>query len=125
MTTHIWNGHKIDVECYAVPKLFWMAASLSVCIDGVLAGCSPDSLELRTKVPFRISDDGVMRDGCVVSGHPFSVLRAPYRVLLEEKQIASGVVRARNWYVTYGILLAGAIVLVFLLYFIHVHNHVV
>jgi hypothetical protein len=106
MAKHIWNGHEIDVGCFSEPKFLWMLLGLRVRVDGELVGRSPGHLEgLRTNVPFQITDGGVLRNGRVISGHPFTAAWAPYRVFVEEVQIARGVSRAPNWYVTYGILL--------------------
>jgi hypothetical protein len=125
MPIHTYNGHQIEVECYMSPKLLWMGIGFLIRINGAIQGRSPDRIEgLRTTVPFQFSDSGVMRHGRVVSGFPFTAAWAPYRIFVEEEQVASGITRASNWYVTYGILLAGALVLGLLLYFIHAHNHV-
>jgi hypothetical protein len=123
MAKHAWNGHEIEVECYSVPRTFWTGYSLSVHIDGSPAGRSPDHWEgFHTVVPFQINDNGNIRNGSIVSGHIFLALRGPYRVLVEDKQIASGVVRAANWYVPYGILPGLMLGILFLLYLIHIHR---
>ena len=126
MAKHTWNGHEIDVACYSEPKFLWMLLGFTVRVDGVLVGRSPDRIEgLHTTVPFQIDDGGVIRHGRVSSGHPFTAAWAPYRVFMGETQIASGVTRAPNWYVTYGIILGFVLVLLFVLYLIHIHHHVV
>jgi len=126
MTKHTWNGHEIEVECYAEPKFLWMGLGFLIRVDGAAQGRSSDRIEgFHTTVPFQFSDGGVTRRGRVVSGHPFTAAYSQYYIFIEEKEIASGFTRASNWYVTYGILLAGVLVLVLLLYYIHAHNHVV
>jgi hypothetical protein len=117
MPTHTWNEHTIEVESYTTPRCFWFGVSFSVLVDGSSNFRSPDHFEgLRTTVPFEIRDATIVRQGRVESGRPCSILRSSYRVFLDEQEIARGVVRARNWYVTYGIMLATVIVLRFLLY---------
>jgi hypothetical protein len=106
MGTHSWNGHLIEVESHATPKLLWFGVAFSVRVDGAKFR-SPDYFEgLRTVIPFEIADSGTVRRGRVESGHPCSVLHAVYRVYIEEEEVARGAVRARNWYITYGIIAA-------------------
>ena len=125
MPTHSWNGHTIEVESYATQQLLWFGVSFAVLVDGSSSFRSPDHFEgLRTNVPFEIRDAATLRRGRIESGRPCSVLRASYRVFLDEQEIASGVVRARNWYVTYGIMLAAVIALLCLLYIKHSLKHV-
>lgn len=107
MANHSWNGHLIEVESHATPKLLWFGMSFSVRVDGSRSFRSPDYFEgLRTVVPFEIVDAGTVRRGRVESGRPCSVLYAVYRVFIEEQEVARGAVRARNWYTTYGIIAA-------------------
>ena len=118
MPTHSWNEHTIEVASYAAARLLWFGIGFSVVVDGSSVYCSPTTVEgLRTVVPFQIRDAGVLYSGRVESGRPCSVLRAAYRVILEGQEIASGVVRARNWYVTYGIILAALTSFFWFLYF--------
>jgi hypothetical protein len=124
MPTHTWKGHTIEVTSYATPRLLWFGISFSVLVDGTSSFRSPDHFEgLGTIVPFEIRDTTEARRGRVESGRPCSVLRASYRVILDEQEIGSGVVRARNWYVTYGIILAAVIVIFCLLYVKHHLKH--
>ena len=117
MPIHSWNGHTIEVASYATPRLFWFGIGFSVLVDGSSIFRSPDHFEgRRTTIPFEIRDAAVARRGRVESAGVCSVLRASYRVFVEEQEIATGVVRARNWYVTYCIVLAAAIVIFSLLY---------
>jgi hypothetical protein len=123
MAKHIWSGHEIEVKCYTEPKFLWLGLGFSVCVDGVMQGQSSKRIEgIHTDVPFQFNDGEITRHGRVKSGHPFTAAWAPYRIFIEEKQIASGVTRAPNWYVTYGIMAVFVLVLLFLLrLFLHKH----
>jgi hypothetical protein len=102
----------------------WFGVGFSVRVDGSAGFHSPDHFEGRsTTVLFEIRDNGVVRQGRVESGRPCSVLKAAYRIVLENQEIASGFVRARNWYVTYGIMFAMFTVLFCLLFFVLSLNH--
>jgi hypothetical protein len=112
MTTHTWNGHTIEVESYSTMKGLWFTVALSVRVDGAAVFLGPDSFELRTVVPFEVADSGVVRKGQVVSRVPAGLLRTAYRILVEGQEVARGAVRARNWYIGYGILAGLSAVLV-------------
>lgn len=108
MAVHTWNGHEIEVESHAVPKLLWLGMNFSVRIDGAEKFSSPKHFEgLRTTVPFKVMDAGNVIHGHIESGRPCSAIHSVYRVFIENELIANGSVRARNWYVTYTILGAG------------------
>jgi hypothetical protein len=125
MPKHTFNGHEIEVECYMAPSTLWMGIGFLVRVDGATQGRSPDHIEgLRTIVPFQFSDSGVTRCGRVISSFPFTAVWAPYRIFIDEKQVAKGVTRASNWYVTYGILAGLLLVLLFFVHLIYVHKHV-
>jgi hypothetical protein len=105
LATHIWKGHTIEVESYTTPKLFWFSLAFSVRVDNKVFFQSPDKLEgLHTIVPFEVAGADSVKRGRVVSGHPCSSLYAVYRVFIDDQEVAKGAVRARNWYVTYGII---------------------
>jgi hypothetical protein len=106
MTAHNWNGHTIEVESFTTPKGLWLTVVLNVRVDGTALFCGADSFELRTVVPFEVTDSGIVKKGQVVSRVPGGVLRTAYRITVEGQEVARGAVRARNWYVGYGILAA-------------------
>jgi hypothetical protein len=106
MTAHIWNGHTIEVESFSTPKGLWFTVTLNVRVDRTALFRGKDSFELRTVVPFEVTDSGIVRKGQVVSRVPAGILRTAYRIMVEGQEVARGVVRARNWYVGYGILAA-------------------
>ena len=119
MAAHIWNGHTIEVESFTTPKGLWFTVVLNVRVDGTALFRGADSFELRVVVPFEVADSGIVRKGQVVSRVPGGILRTAYRIMVEGEEIAHGSVRARNWYVGYGILAALAGIEVLLLIIRH------
>jgi len=106
MATHTWNGHTIEVESFSTPKGLWFTVALDVRVDGTALFHGADSFELRTVVPFEVTDSGIVRKGQVISRVPGGILRTSYQIMVEGQEVARGAVRARNWYVGYGILAA-------------------
>jgi hypothetical protein len=105
MATHTWNGHAIEVQSYATPRLLWFSVAFLVHVDGAASFRSPSHIEgFRTIVPFQILVAGAVRHGRVESTRPFSVLRGGYRVYVEDQEVASGTARAQNWYIAYGVI---------------------
>jgi hypothetical protein len=105
MAIHEWNGHRIEVKSYAVPKMLWFGVAFSVAIDESERFSSPHQIEgLRTVVPFKVTDNGSLFEGRVESGRPCSVLYAAYRVIIGNEEVATGSVIASNWYATYAII---------------------
>ena len=119
MATHNWNGHAIEVQSYATPRLLWFSVAFLVHVDTAASFRSPSHIEgFRTIVPFQILEAGTVRHGRVESIRPFSVLRGGYRVFVEDQEVGSGTVRAQNWYITYGII-AGVVLASIGLSFLH------
>ena len=81
----------------------WIGISFTVLVDGEVRGTSPKRFEgLRTQVPFEIPQNGSAPSaGYLRSGRFLSVLRAPYKLVIDGEEVASGVAVARNWYMTY------------------------
>lgn len=105
MTIHSWNGHKIEIESHALPEYLWFAIGFSVRINDVDEYTSLKRLEvLSTSIPFKIIDADNVINGCVKSGRPCSVIYSKYSVLINDEIIASGSVRARNWYISYTLI---------------------
>ena len=101
MSSHIWNSHVIDVRSLAVWRQLWLTVRLEVLVDGHLAGVSSHRVRLRERVPFEIGPNDNAAHGYVETGRFNSVLRTKYRVVLNDQAIGTGVVAARNWYMTY------------------------
>lgn len=103
MPTHTWKSHTIEVRTRAIAKMAWLGLGFTVLVDGEVRGTSPNRFEgMRTQVPFDIPQRGdTMATGYLRSGRPLSVLRAPYKLVIEGEEVASGVAMAANWYMTY------------------------
>ena len=87
-------------------KMAWLGLSFTVLVDGQVRGASPNHFEgMRTQVLFDIRQHGdTVATDYLRSGRPLSVLRAPYKLVIEGEEVASGVAVAANWYMTYLVL---------------------
>ena len=104
MITHDWNGHKIEVSSYALPKHLWMTLSLRVTVNNDKVFESTDAIEgLKSRVPFSISHDGEEVECELITGRPVSVLITRYKLLIGETELIDSKVRANNWYMLYGV----------------------
>jgi len=101
MSSHVWNSHVIDVRSLAVWQQLWLTVRLEVLVDGHLAGVSSHRVRVRERVSFDVGSSGNAVHGYVETGRFNSVLRTKYRVVIDDQAIGTGVVAARNWYMTY------------------------
>jgi hypothetical protein len=97
MATHTWNGHAIEVQSYATPRLLWFSIAFLVHVDAAASFRSPSHLEgFRTIVPFQILEAGTVRHGRVESTRPFSVLRGGCRFPWATFSVAVGAYPGRR-----------------------------
>lgn len=110
---HEIEGHEIEVESYASPSMLWFGVGLRVLLDGIEVARSASRCEgLRTRVPFEIQLGTTAKAGVVVSDGIASVLRTRYSLFIDDQQAGTGCVRAKNWYVTYSLILAVCVLVV-------------
>lgn len=103
---HEIKGHQIEVESYACPSMLWFGVGLRVLFDGKEIARSANRCEgLRTRVPFEIPLGTAKIAGHVVSEGIVSVRRTRYSLFIGDQQSGTGCVRAKNWYITYGLIL--------------------
>lgn len=106
MPTHKYQNHKIRIESYTSSRFLWFAIGLKVYVDGQLSAQSSSKLEgTTTKVPFTIDMGNAQWDCYVQSSKWSTLIWTPYRLFVQGKAIANGIVVARNWYMPCGVLI--------------------
>lgn len=106
MKKHIIDDQEIKVYSKGLVKHAWCTVEFIVeTADGTLFR-SPKQFEgLKSVVKFKLK--GEENEYQLITKRPASLILSKYKIILNDKEIDAGTVRAENWYMLYGLLLLG------------------
>jgi aspartyl-tRNA synthetase len=73
-------------------------------LDHTLIGKSSNQVRLKSQIPFTFESNGSIVSGLFVSKIPASILCTKYVLFINGTEIGTGYVKARNWYITYSLI---------------------